>query len=152
MRTNPVVVSATDEHAVALAPRLRMIDCTEIREDRDPLAVVRDSLARSTHAWTWLVDGVPVCMWGVAPRSILGGAAWVWFLASDAIIDCDRRTFLVGSRAIVRSLLDIYPRLEGYVDERFAPSVRWIRKMGFRLGARFVHPAGVPFCHFVKER
>lgn len=151
-RENPIVVRATDLHAIALAPRLRVVDSLEIREPDDPLGIIRRSLDQSTHSWAWLVDGVPICMWGVAPKSLLGGAGWVWFVAAHEITECDLRTFLLGSRRMVDVLLAIYPTLEGYVDTRFTASVRWIRKMGFTLGVMCKHPTGVPFRHFIRER
>lgn len=144
-----MVVPATDELAVRMAPRLRMVDCHEIRE-QDPLATIRGSLVKSAHAWCWLIDGEPACMFGAAPRSIIGGEALVWFLATDAI-NLDRRTFWVGSQAAVDALLDIYPKLEGYVDARFVASVRWIRRLGFRVDPMRV-VRGVPFHHFEVNR
>lgn len=151
MRANPVVVPATDAHAIAMAPNLRMVDCKEIRADEDPLDIIRESLGKASHAWTWLVEGAPVCMWGIEPKSVMGGTAWAWFYSTEALTRCDKRTFLLGSRAMLGVLLSIYPHIEGFVDARFVASVRWIRKMGFRVGDPFEY-GNVPFRHFVKER
>jgi hypothetical protein len=150
-RTNPIVVRATDEHAVAMAPHLRMVDCREIRVGADPLATIRESLAPSSHAWAWIVDGEPVCMFGVIPRSALGGVGLAWFMATERLPEMDMRTFLLGSRAAVQMLLGIYPRLEGVVDTRFTASVRWIQKMGFTFGPE-VTVQGVPAIHFSLTR
>lgn len=150
MRHPPVLVQATDELAKRMAPRIRMVDCREMREETDPLEMARGSLAASSHAWCWLIDGEPACMFGVAPKSILGGEAYVWLLATDAI-KCDRRTFWLGSQIMLDHLLSLYPKLEGYVDARFSESVRWIRRLGFRVKPmRIIR--GVPFHHFEVSR
>lgn len=150
MRPNPVVVRANDDLAVLMAPHLRLVDCREIRANADPLAIIRNNLAHSTHAWAWVIDGVPACMFGAVPKSITGGVAIVWFLSTD-LVRADLRTFLKGSRMVVGHLLQVYPRLEGVVDARFTESVRWLARIGFKLGAP-VHYRGVPFRPFEVTR
>lgn len=150
MRPNPVVVRATDELAVLMAPHLRLVDCREIRANADPLAIIRGSLAMSSHAWAWMRDGEPACMFGVCPRSLAGGVGVAWLLATDAI-RLDLRTFLLGSRLVLDHMLAIYPRLEGAVDARFIDSVRWLERLGFQIS----EPRdfrGVPFRPFEVTR
>lgn len=150
MRANPIVVPATDELAIRMAPRLRLVDCRELRANVDPLAITRENLAVSTHAWAWIIDGEPACMFGVIPQSIAGGVGVAWFLSTD-LVRTDLRTFLLGSRLVVDHLLAIYPRIEGVVDARFTESVRWLARIGFKLGAP-VEFRGVPFRHFYVVR
>lgn len=150
MRANPVVVAATDELALRMAPRLRALDCREVRAHEDPLEVIRGTLAVSSQAWCWLIAGEPACMFGTSTRSLVGDRAFVWLLATDAI-NCDRRTFWLGSKLAVRHLLSTFPALEGWVDARFEPSVRWLEKLGFRLGEPdFTH--GIPLRYFEVTR
>lgn len=149
MRAPPIVVAAIDEHCVAMAPRLRGKDCREII-DVDPLGIMRRSLARSTHAWTWILDGEPAAMFGLHPRTLVGAAPAIgWLFTTDAIRR-DVRTFLLGSRAILAAMLEIYPAVEGCVDERFLESIQWLRRLGFRIGEPFEF-SGFRFRHFVKE-
>lgn len=150
MRANPVVIKATDPLAVRMAPRLRLVDCLEIRDHADPLAVIRQSLAGASHAWAWMIDGEPACIFGVSPRSLVGGTAFAWFLATDAIAT-DLRTFLLGSREMVRMMQGLYPRIEGMVDARYTQSVRWIRRLGFQFGDTIAHN-GIPVLTFTLER
>lgn len=150
MRANPVVERATEEHAIAMAPRLRLIDCREVRAHLDPLDVTLGAVRQSSHAWTWLVEGRPVCMFGVVPRDILGGVGMAWLLSTDDIA-LDRRTFLLGSKVALAELLKIYPTLEGYVDARFTQSVRWLTRLGFVLHDARDY-AGVPLRYFKVRR
>lgn len=129
-----MVVPATEELARAIAPRLRLVDCQEIMAGVDPLEQLLANLRISTHAWCWMIDGEPACMVGVAPTSIVGNTALAWVVTTEAI-RTDLRTFALGSRAMLRHLLTIYPRLEGYVDARFTESVHWLERLGFRLEA-----------------
>lgn len=149
MRAAPLVVPATDAHCIAMAPRLRGRDCREII-GIDPLRIMRASLGRSTHAWTWILDGEPAAMFGLRPRTLVGAApAIAWLFTTDAIRR-DLRTFLLGSRAILSVMLDLYPAIEGCVDERFLESIQWLRRLGFRIGEPFEF-SGFRFRHFVKE-
>lgn len=150
MRAPPVVLAATDEHCVAIAPRLRLADCREIRVGADPLAIARANLGESSEAWTWIVDDRPAAMFGVVPRSIVGGIGGLWLLTTDDI-RCDLRTFWLGSKVVVETMRARYAKLDGFVDARFTQSVRWLTRLGFRL-----YPpcdfGGVPFRYFTMER
>lgn len=149
MRTAPVVVPATEELVRAIAPRVRLVDCIEFTPRGDVTEDLLLNLRSSSHAWCWLVDGAPVCLWGVTPMSIAGSSATVW-VATTEEIRADLRTFLLGSRIMLRHLLTLYPRLEGYVDARFTDSVRWLERLGFELQAP-INVRGVPIRYFEKS-
>lgn len=150
MRANPTVVAATEELARRMAPHLRLIDCREIRAGQDPTEIALGCVRASSHAWAWVVDGEPVALFGVVPRSVLGGVGTAWLLTTDAIRH-DLRTFWLGSRIMLAELLRLYPRIEGFVDARFTSSVTWLTRLGFQLEAPHDHH-GVPFRYFSMER
>lgn len=145
MRVNPIVERATEEHLVAIAPKLRGFDAPEIAKV-DALAIMRAQLAKS-EAWTWLVDGEPACIFGFAPRSVLGGVASVWIFTTDAI-HRDRRAFWLGSKRMVAHMRHTYPTLECYCDARFLASLQWLRRLGFAVAEPFDF-MGVPFRYCV---
>lgn len=99
-------------------------------------AALRDGVARSTWAVTGFVNYVPVCMFGVAPGSVLTGVGIPWMLATSALDRADVRfirEFLPRNRLAVQAMLDTYPRLVNIVDERNSRAMHWLRRLGFRF-------------------
>lgn len=148
MRANPVVLRATEEHAIRIAPRLRGFDAPEVKVD--PVEVLRGCLAHSSHAWTWFLEGEPACMFGATSRSVLGGVGALWLVTTDAIRS-DPRTFWLGSKRAVALLQEVYPTLEAHCDARFLASVQWLQRLGFTVHEP-VELLGVPFRYCVKGR
>lgn len=151
MRANPVIVPATEELALRMAPQLVVDDCRELRAGVSREEISISAVRESTAAWAWILDGEPACLFGVVPRSIMGSrTATVWLLATPAIRR-DLRTFWLGSKFMVEHLLARFPRLEGFVDERFGASCRWVLKLGFKVGPPTSY-GGTPLRYFVMER
>lgn len=125
---------ATPEDAVALAARLRHSDEIEVwltSASSAQKALLR-SLAASDEAWTGLLDGVPVCMFGVGRISVLGGSS-VWLLGSPEI-ETIPRAFLVQSRDWARRLVDRHGVLRNYVWPGNRQTMAWLRRLGARFG------------------
>jgi hypothetical protein len=74
-----------------------------------------------------------VCIFGVAPVSILSDVAAPWLLATP-LLGVHRRTLIAVARAYVAQMLGEYPVLTNYVDDRNAPSIRFLRWLGFSIG------------------
>ena len=144
------VRQACHEDIQAIAAAMRAADVAEVSASHGhtPEAALASSLEHSTAAWTGLIDGVPVCMFGVGPISILAGRGAPWMLGTDGI-DKWPRTFLRRCRPCVAAMLAVYPYLENYVDDRNDKSKLWLRWLGFELDDRTVMlPNGVAFRHF----
>lgn len=141
---------ATADDIPALAAAMRQADREEVDAAHGHTAeeALAASLAGSTRAWTGLVDGEPVCMFGVGPISVLAGRGAPWMLGTDRLERCPR-TFLRRSRTCVAAMLAVYPWLENYVAEKNTVSIAWLRWLGFTLAEEPVTlPNGSQFRHF----
>lgn len=144
---------ATAEDIEALADRMRQADRDELAASHghSPREALEKALAASTSAWVGVVDGLPVCMFGVAPASILSGRGVVWMLGAQEL-DSYPRTFLRRCRGCVDMMHRVYPRLENFVDDRNTTSKNWLRWLGFTLAEEAVTlRSGVQFRHFWRE-
>lgn len=147
------VREATADDIPAIAGAMRAADRAEIEASHGhtPDAALRSSLQHSTAAWVGVIEGVPVCMFGVGPISILSGRGAPWMLGTDHI-DKWPRTFLRRCRPCVAAMLAVYPYLENYVDDRNEKSKQWLRWLGFALAEKPVTlPNGVAFRHFALQ-
>lgn len=136
----PVIVPATPEHAIAMAPRLRLNDAHEVRRmaRRSPETVLLQSLELSTMAWTWIHNGRPGCMFGVVAEPI-DNVGQPWMLGTDDVRD-HPKLFWKHSRQIVRMMSAEFPKLTGGCDARYEATVRWLTRLGFALEGPFVMP------------
>lgn len=124
---------ARPEDIPALVADARPQDVAEMQAlGTDYEAALRQSLAISTWAVTGCVDDVPVCMFGVAPGSVLGGVGIPWMLGTTEIVKHEK-AFLRRCRGIVDAMLRSYPALLNIVDERNTVAKRWLTWLGFRF-------------------
>lgn len=98
-----------------------------------PTEALRMSIAVSRDTvFVGVADGIPVCIYGVEPPSLLGLVARPWMLGTDGI-DFHSREFLRRSRSLTRGLSERFPVMENYVDARNEASIRWLRWVGFSV-------------------
>lgn len=133
--TEIAILPATLAHAEAIAPRLREADAFEVRamSGAPPLTALRRGLMLSSEAWTGTVDGRPVCLFGVAPRSLLSDVAAPWLLGTDEIAS-HAWAFLRRNRAVLARWRAQYRRLENLVWADNDAAIRWLDWLGFTLG------------------
>ncbi len=91
-----------------------------------------EGLAHSDLAMTGLLDGVPVCMFGVAPSDILLGRGIPWMLSANAIEQAQLQ-FLRACRPVVARMRERYPHLRNIVHSENATAIRWLKWLGFRF-------------------
>lgn len=146
------IVPATEAHAVELAPAMRKEDADEIwaSSRRRPLDALLYSLEVSRDTTqAGLADGRCVCLWGVAPASLLTDVGRPWLLASKEF-ERHASRFLRRNREYINEIRRQYPVLENWVDHRNVKSIRWLRWLGFDiLPAEPIGPDAVPFHRFV---
>ena len=123
--------------AATLAPRLRPADLREIEAavGRDPLAVLRQGIARSEPSLA-IVDQAdrPVALFGVVPDPATEQVGQVWLLASDELAR-HSLSFLRQSGEWVDRLHRRYRTLWNHVDARNELHMRWLEWCGFsRVG------------------
>jgi len=143
------VVPATMDHARAI--ELREGDAREIAAlgvgKSEALAA---TLARSLWADAYLVtddkgSGEVAALMGLILSSLVGGVAMPW-LMTGAPVERHRRAFLQLTRARTREMLARHGTLVCNVHADYARSIRWLRWLGFDLGAaRPIGPLGALF-------
>jgi hypothetical protein len=144
------VVEASRAHALALAPVMRRADREEVwaAAGLRPLAALERSLDASCLAWTWLVDGRPACMFGLATASLMSGIGEPWMLTSELILS-HQTAFLRHYRPFLAEMRALFPVLTNWVDARYIASIKWLQWMGFEIHAAEPYgPFGMLFHRF----
>lgn len=144
---------ATLEDAESIACYAREADINELwaAAKSTPLTTMVRGMEHS-EAWTWLIDGVPVCMFGVTPLSILGGYGSPWLVGTHEI-DSHAWAFLHSSRAGILELFEQWGHLQNFVDARNTKAIRWLKYLGFTIHPAAPYgPFGLPFHHFEMRR
>lgn len=150
----PEIVPAKAEHIAAIAANVRAADRAELWASScsAPGDVLKRGLSVSAKTWTGMIDGVPVCMFGVAPASVMAGAGRPWMVGTD-MLDRYPRTFLRRCRPMVYEMLDMFPYLENYVDFRNTRAIEWLRWLGFSFSEpELIGPFRLPFLRFYMMR
>ncbi len=115
---------------------------------------MREGLAGSRHVYAGLIDGVPVCMFGVAAYSILSSKGIPWMVGSTGLRSASAQKELVRlSLPIVEFMQDQFPEmLFNLVDDRNTAAKRWLRWLGFTLLEPITHgPDSLPFRPFYRR-
>ncbi|MDW4578486.1 MULTISPECIES: hypothetical protein [Enterobacteriaceae] len=148
------LLPATEDHIQLILPNVRPADIDELyavslmsTED-----AIRVGIRTATMAWSGFANGELVTIFGVSPASMIGGNGIPW-LVSTHLVEKYQKTFLRGSRHALQAMLDVYPRLENYVDERNYTAKAWLHWLGFHLEAPAPYGAlGLNFHRFHMER
>ena len=143
---------ATDELLAEIASRPRQADVDELwaAGRLTPDEAMRMGL-RFGDTHVGIVDGEPVCAFGVTPISSLTGLGAPWMVGSTAL-DAHFRGFLRGCGPVVEAMLERWPCLVNYVDARNQRAVKWLKWLGFSILPP--EPYGVDgllFHPFIKE-
>jgi hypothetical protein len=149
----PSIVLADSSHIPLIAANVRHADREELKacSGRTPAEVMALGLAVSEVAWTGLVDGVPVCMFGVAPAETEGiGRPW---MIGTKLLERYQMVFLRRCRKRVELMHAFFPLLENWVDARNEMAIKWLSWLGFTFDlAAPAGVAGMPFHRFERRR
>jgi hypothetical protein len=128
------VVPASIDHIESMLPHIREADIVELWAANrvTPEDALLIGIGISTEAWTGLIDGKPVCIFGVAPASMLGGIGVPWMVGT-ADIDKHAKAFLRRCKSYVKQMLRLYNYLVNYVDSRNTRAIAWLRWLGFTI-------------------
>ena len=148
------IVQTIPEHIEALLPVVRQADIAEFWafDHKTPRQALIQSLQSSTDCRTGMVAGQVICIFGVAPVSMLCGQAMPWMVGST-LLDRYARIFLRHDKYIVDGWLKTYPHLFNYVDERNTRAKIWLKRLGFTIHK--AKPKGkeqLPFHYFERTR
>ena len=92
---NAQIVPATAAHIAEIIPRVRLADIEEFAATNGWSAarVLECGLRTSTCCCAGLINGRVVTVFGVAPKSMIGGAGLPWLVGTDDL-EKYQRTFL----------------------------------------------------------
>lgn len=151
---NVEIMPATQAHIEEILPNVREADLQEFMAINgwDARRVLEVGLRTSTFSVAGLANGKVVTIFGVAPKSMIGGAGIPWLVATDEL-EKYQFAFLRRCRNGVNAMLSVYPYLENYVDERNHVAKAWLHWLGFRLEDAAPYGAlGLNFHRFHMER
>jgi len=136
-------VLATEEHALALAPLLRVKDRMEVgaygfNDETDALmsAIQNDTITITAMD----ADNNPFAMFGVGTTK---GISYIWLLGSEGVKD-NWYVFAKASKQILPHLLHEHPIVTNLVLKEYEESVRWLKW----LGAKFLREIEINGCLF----
>ena len=145
---------ATLEDIDPLVMRVRPEDVSELwaAAMATPERALRDGILLSPESWVGMADDLPLCIFGVAPVSLLGRVGAPWMVGTS---DIDRHAFgfLKACKGAVAEMIAPYPYLFNFVDARNDKAVRWLKWLGFTMPpAEPYGPFGLPFHRFEMKR
>lgn len=147
---NLVYAAANAYDIVELEERMRARDRDEVEASNgDVWKALEDSLRMSDDPVTLRdLQGNLVAIFGVAPCTLLSDTAAPWLLGTN-LMQAYPKEVLRDARRYIAFARERYPRLVNYVDARNGPSIRWLRRIGFKIDppAPF-GVAGLPFHRF----
>lgn len=127
------ITDTTPEHIRLLGDSLRAGDRHEITcMGLSPRKALWRSYRQSIRRRTGIVDGQIAACWGLG-GGFLDDVGQPWLMTSPAI-EKIKMSFAREARAEVHSMLEIYPRLEGYVAASYGQACGFLRFLGFELG------------------
>lgn len=144
------VVEADLAHIERMLPIIRQADIEELWASNhvSPAYALTHGIRCSSAAWTGMVDGQPVCVFGVAPASLLGSIGVPWMVGTYEI-DRHAKAFLRRNKAYVERMSALYNYLVNYVDARNTRAIAWLKWLGFTLNeAQPYGVEGLPFHRF----
>lgn len=148
------LVKPTPDLLLALAENMRQGDQDEVWAlcRHTPFEALSYSVLASRDPWAWVVDGAPVCCFGVAQNSAVSTTVAPWFLSSEELPKY-AKYFARKSKKLVDYWATQYPVMQNFVDERHTDAIRWLRWLGFNtLPAVRLGPDKMPFLPFEMRR
>lgn len=100
----------------------------------DVLEGIRASAARSLLCWTGFVNGELAAIFGCAPLSLVSGVGSPWMLGTP-VLNAHSRVLVATVPSYITIMLTAFPHLLNHVHAKNTTSVRWLRGLGFAVGA-----------------
>lgn len=144
------LVDAEIRHARLIASSMRERDVAEVRSGwgREPFEAMREAMSASYYARTLFLKFEPLCMFGLAPLTVLGGAARAWMFASAAI-DRHPVSFARASKQHLPELFQQCTLATNLIDISDAPAMEWMRWLGGTCVSPLNERGGRLFAQFI---
>jgi hypothetical protein len=130
---------ATIADAHDLAPRMRDVEVAEIQaaDGTTPLEALVDAITTSSEAYALIIGGELACCYGVRAlqSSALGGRVGIVWMLTSPVVERKPKAFWKVCLKQVPALLTRWDELVNAIDVRHEKSIRWAKRLGFRLDA-----------------
>ena len=146
-------VPCTLEHIEQLKPRMREADRVELElaTGQSPEFILEESFRVSEHTFTFLEDGLVLCVFGVSSHPQMEGAGIPWLIASDEA-EAKGKSLVRYCKEKIDLLSAPYRVLLNMVHAENKVAIRWLIWCGFKfLPAVEVGPKNALFMPFIKE-
>jgi len=134
-----------------LAKVMRANDRLEVMASHGhtPYEALLNAYALSDSCYTWVYKGNVVAMCGVSPVDDQVGSPWL--LGSDELVETPIITYALLRESLrwVKRHQNKYPMLVNYVHADNAPSLKWLKHLGFTF-IRKVEFSKEPFYEFIR--
>lgn len=151
----PDIVPAQEWHADVIGANPRPADVAElaVTSGSTPTEAMKAGIRVSIRSYTGTIDGVPVCMFGANPFSVLSGIGSVWMIGSAALNSKRvQKVLLRESLPVLDNLQNLFPTmLYNFVDARNTSAIRWLKWLGFTFHEA-IDINGFPFFPFSRAR
>lgn len=128
------VLPTTIDHIVNLAPRIRPADKLESELlGKHPVEALIEGLAFAKEStWSFVEDGMVLCILGVHPHTLNEHIGIPWMLASEEAFTSHIR-FLKQSKPVLKVLTMGYQQLLNLVHKDNDKAIHWLRWLGFEF-------------------
>lgn len=124
-------------HARELGRSMKLEDRREIQASGGftiPEKAVRAAINCSVEAWAAYAGGDLVAVFGVRLQRDPRGDWWIpWMMVSEKA-SSHPLTVWRASRPLFNHLRSKYPRMVQMVHARYVSAIRWVEKLGFKIG------------------
>lgn len=141
---------ASLRHARLIAPMMRPRDVLEIRQlhGLEPFEAMCQALDASTYARTLFHGLEPLCMYGLAPFTVLAGVARGWIFSTWAI-DRHPIAFARATRKRFGEVMAQCSQVTNLIAVDDVPAVKWAQWLGCTLVLPYQEHGGRLFAQFV---
>lgn len=118
---------------------------------RTPKSALRLGLVGSSQVLTAKLNGRPEAMMGIVVTSAIDRTGVPWMLGSDEIYRHPRAMLTMGPRVLALWGRDSRKTLSNLVSAENARSIRFLRRIGFRIGDEVTMVGGLSFLTFAMD-
>lgn len=141
------IEQASTKYLLELEKNIRDEDRKEVEVTTSvPLTDTMEALIkRSEEAYVAVHDDKLVAIFGVVEPSFVGGVGAPWVLSTKEV-EKHKKTFMWGSKQILKSWMSKYPVLVCFIDARYKKALNWAKWMGFTIyPSKAYGESGLPF-------
>lgn len=143
-----------DSDVVFVAENMRQADRDEIKAfgHDSPLEALTLSVNKTSQCFTLDSQDGPLLICGACPKFLMSDTGLPWLLGSDEALK-HRKVFMTDASKLLEIWLEQYKILENYVHVKNHVSVRWLKRIGFKMDEPIRFPnTGEYFMRFHMER